>query len=148
MECKIDPSRINLPGILSLIKDECVDCNLKVRMIKKIRCKDCPFVSSTTDRKTRKNYFPNGIACGAKFRQFGIDPDGRLGKSYLFYFIYYPEFNWSVSDDFELHHKNSEHWNDHKYNLEGATSSSHKRLEHEYTTEQKKLNDQSYIHLR
>ena len=91
MECKIDPDQIDREGILSIIKDDCADCYLKVRMIKNIRCEDCPFVSCSNQRKTRKNYFPNGIACGAKFRQFGIDPDGRLGKSYLFWFLYYPE---------------------------------------------------------
>jgi len=148
MECKIDPDQIDREGILSLIKKDCVDCNLKVRMMKGIRCKDCPFVSCSGERKSRKNYFTTGIACGAKFRQFGIDPNGRLGKSYLFYFIYYPEKNWTVPDDFELHHLNAENWNDHIHNLKGTTSSGHRQLEKEYKENQKLLNEQSYQHLK
>jgi hypothetical protein len=159
MECQIDPSKIDREGILSLIKlgnNGCVACNLKVRMIKQklypnktFRCLDCPFVSCSGDRKTKKNYFTTGIACGAKFKQFGIDPNKRLGKAYLFYLLYYPEFNWCIPDGSILHHKNGENWNDHKWNLQLCKDiNEHNQLETEAEKQQNILNEQSYIHLR
>jgi len=124
MECRIYYTLLNRNGILSLIKNECVDCNLKVRIMKKIQCSDCPFVSCSGERKTRKNYFTTGIACGAKFYQYGIDPNGRLGKAYLFYFLYHPELNFSLSSlpnpgnkQWILHHDDGNNWNDHIWNL-------------------------------
>ena len=155
MECKINPKTIDRKGILSLLKHdkfgniECVDCNLKVRMIKKIRCSDCPFVSCSGERKTAKNYFAIGVACGAKFRQYGINPNGRLGKVQLFYLLYHPELNWYLPNGSEIHHLNKENWNDHKWNLVLCkTGAEHKTVEAEQNKYRKMLNEQSFTHLR
>jgi len=162
MECKIDHALIDRRGILSLIKKECVDCNLKVRMMKKIRCEGCPFISASSDRKTRKNYFTTGIACGKKFKQYGIDPSGRLGKSYLFYFLYYPKLNFELpkippldrfgkatdeNSQWTIHHKNGENWNDHIWNIMLCLRSEHQYFEKQYNREMKLLNEKSYLYL-
>jgi len=150
MECRIDYNLLDINGILSLIKEDCIDCNLKVRMLKKIRCHGCPFVSCSGERKTRKNYFTTGIACGAKFRQYGIDPNGRLGKSYLFYFLYHPELQWSLpsistTKQWVIHHENSNNWNDHIWNLILCLSTEHSSFEATDNTLQKRLNEHSYM---
>ena len=159
MECEIDYSLLDRQGIISLIKDDCVDCNLKVRMMKGIRCPDCPFVSCSGQRKSRKNYFTTGIACGVKFRQYGIDPNGRLGKSYLFYFLYNQELNFKLPDFPEhdsfgnlttessqwiMHHKNRENWNDHIWNIELCLRSEHPSIEKADEAERKLLSELSY----
>ena len=152
MECKIDPNEIDREGILSLIKNDCVDCYLKMRMVKQklypkitFRCKGCPFISASGERKSAKNYFTTGIACGAKFKPYGIDPDGRLGKAQLFYLLYHPELNWYLPDGSELHHLNKENWNDHVWNLFLCNDSSeHTTIEADQNKKRQLLNEQSY----
>lgn len=160
MECQINHSLIDRQGILSLLKKDCVDCNLKTRIMKKIRCSDCPFISCSGDRKTAKNYFTTGIACGSKFRQYGIDPNGRLGKSYLYWFLYYPEYNFKLPPipnhdmfgnptngigQWILHHRNKENWNDHVWNIKLCLKQAeHAFWEKQDLAERLALNEQSY----
>jgi len=135
MECKIDPSEIDRNGILSLLKRdkngnvECIYCNFRIREVKNIKCPNCPFIKCSGERKTKADYFTGGVACGAAFRPFGIPPEGRLGKSYLFYFLFYPELEWSIPDGEVLHHKDGNNYNDHKSNLERCLAEIHSSIE-------------------
>lgn len=127
---------IDWDEVKSLIKwdyrNNCICCNVKIRMLNNTRCSPCHFSPSSSGRKTASNYFTCGFKPKTIFRQYGV-PD-TWGKGQLFFFMFRPELNnefpypqyiidifgnkiMKDNIDWILHHENSKNWDDHLCNL-------------------------------
>lgn len=123
---------VDFEGVKSLIKIECIDCNLPLRRIRNTVCDVCNFTTKSKDRKSSKNYFTIGITPKQIFKKYGIKEPSELGKGRLFYFLYNPQLNFELPDippydmfgnptastsQWVLHHMDKQNWNDHIWNI-------------------------------
>lgn len=123
---------VDFEGVKSLIKLECIDCNLPLRRMRNTICKVCHFTTTSTERKSSKNYFTIGITPKQIFKKYGIKDPSDLGKGRLFYFLYHPELNFEMPEippydifgnettntaQWILHHMDKQNWNDHIWNI-------------------------------
>ncbi len=126
---------IDVEGIKSLLKDDCVTCDVRTKIKQNTRCNDCPFRLSADNRcETRTD-----------FKRYGVD---RLYKHQLYYFLYHPELNFKFpplpyndlmgipkSDHtrwiWEIHHHNENKMDDTNSNLEMLINTEHSRIHFE-----------------
>lgn len=85
---------IDRNGIISLLRKDCVTCNVSLRKHLKTRCDPCHFSPKSGDRKSNANFIPLGATPKAIFKKYGIENPGELGKTRLYYFLYHPELNF------------------------------------------------------
>lgn len=131
IESCFDRPNIDIPGIWSLIKYECIICNLNKMRDDENRCNDCNFVlNSSTKRKG--GIVESRVGCGAKFKEFGLIRPNDVGKYQLLFFLYYPEYNFKLPEMpkqdmfgniktenwyWHIHHLNEIYYDDRKDNL-------------------------------
>jgi hypothetical protein len=134
---------VYVKGIKSLLKDECVDCNLHIRREENNICSDCNFRFNSTRATGRR-----GVCPGSIFKKYGLKNPGSMGKHTLYYFLYYPELNFEfppLPDEdlfgktssektfvWHIHHMNIEYWNDHIWNLLLCLNTEHRIFESVY----------------
>ena len=85
-EC-IDQSLLDLTGLWSLLKKDCVTCNVNQRKDKKTRCQDCPFIFNSTYYNKNEKKKRSRIGCGSKFKQYGLKKASHVGKHQLYFFL-------------------------------------------------------------
>jgi len=128
-----DHGNIDMPGLWSLIKYECITCNMNQMRQENKRCKDCNFVfNSGTIRKD--GIKESRVGCGAKFKKYGIKSGltEHVGKYQILFFLYYPEYNFKFPEfpkvdmfgnerkdtwSWHLHHLNRIYYDDRKQNI-------------------------------
>lgn len=138
---------INLEGIKSLIKAECVDCNIYERIGMGNRCEDCPWAKGSRPKGRNKS----NITPAAKyFHKYGLKVLKKnrtyiFGKCHIFMYLYHSKLNFKppplpTHDRFgneidqnrvkwELHHLDGDPLNDRKENLFWVLSTEHPILE-------------------
>ena len=144
---------INREEVVKLLNPEkekgkyCVCCNLHYMRSSKQRCKDCPFIFNSSHGNDATKISP-----GSKFSKLGIPGAEKYGKYHLFYFLYYPELNFTLppipeKDLFDnlttnttqwiVHHINGFNWDDTIWNLMLVLNTEHNYFEQ--ITRQEKL---------
>jgi hypothetical protein len=124
---------IHRRGILSLLNPEidkgkyCICCNLHYMRSSGQRCKNCPFIFNSSHGNDATKISP-----GSKFKLFGVPNATNFGKYHLFYFLYYPELNFTLPSippfdlfgnpttdktKWAIHHINGQNWDDTIWNL-------------------------------
>ncbi len=133
---------VDREGVKSLIKPDCIDCNMHLRRLEKTRCKDCNFIFNSSYWNENKSFKRSRVGCGIKFKKFGIENPSEMGKCQLFFFLYTPGLKFEmppISDELQkqyegkhlawhVHHKNSQYWNDHFSNLELVLNVEHNQI--------------------
>ena len=128
----IDFQNIDIGGIWSLLKEDCIKCNLNERRDNDTKCEDCNLVFNSTYYSTSEEKRRSRVGCGYKFKQYGIKQPAHLGKCQLFYLLHNPELNFKLPDFpsedlfgkpfndtwcWHIHHLNRKYWDDSKRNL-------------------------------
>jgi len=135
---------INHNGILTILKWQCIRCNIYEEIGKGTRCTDCPFCKSSSPKKGS----PSRIGLKYSiFKNYGLSKKQcqNNGKSQLFMYLCYPYLNWSPPEipDYDnygnpvnketakisLHHIDGDHNNDSEDNLTWRLQSDHNRDE-------------------
>ena len=105
---------------LNFLKKECINCNIREKRSKNIRCSDCFFMLQN-----------EGSISGKIFKEYGLY---LLPKKYVYYFLYNPDLNWTLPSlpevdfignkrqdrirwEWVIHHEDGNPWNDSKENL-------------------------------
>lgn len=130
----IDYDNLNIPGLWSLVRLECMTCEMiKMRDDGK-RCIGCPFVFNSTYNNESHDISKRRVrvGCGVNFRDFGIKQWTHLGKHQLYFFLQHPELEFRLPgiplfDMFgapkqstwawHIHHLNHKYYDDRKENL-------------------------------
>ena len=87
---------VDAQGCMSLLDPEgkdgkfCAICDLHARDEDGTRCTKCPFIKASAEKAGAKTR----VACGAKFKQFGID--WECGIYNFFFFLYNLHLNWQL----------------------------------------------------
>jgi hypothetical protein len=131
---------VDIRGIKSLLKGECVDCNLHIRRIENNICSNCNFGFNTQYATKRGRVCPSSI-----FRKYGVLNPDYMGKHKLYYLLHYPELNFELphlpdedlfgntSSDkkfvWHIHHLNREYWNDSIWNLLLCLNTEHNQFD-------------------
>lgn len=134
-EC-INYERLNTAGFWSLLKLECVTCNMCERREQNTRCEDCPFIFNSVYNHKQKGNVPkrSRVGCGVKFKEFGLKKIKyqHVGKHQLYFFLFHPELRFRMPDfpatdmfgnpfsntwTWHIHHLNGLFYDDRKENL-------------------------------
>lgn len=145
-EC-ISFENLNVAGIWSLLKADCVTCDMHMRREVGTRCPDCNFIFNSKYNHKKQGTKPSRsrVGCGAKFKQFGLNENySHVGKHQLYFFLFHPELNFKLpefpSHDmfgnpqtpnwyWHIHHLNHLYWDDSKDNLMLCINTEHKFIE-------------------
>ena len=135
---------VDIEGIKSLLKKQCVICDVSEKRMHGIRCKKCPFVFNTQDTNSKRAR----VGTGAKFYKYGVPKD--TGKHQFYYFLYYPELNFEYPPVPEIdlydnvnpgtwrwiiHHLNGNHFDDRIWNLLLVLNTEHGKLHADLNSE-------------
>ncbi len=144
---------VDYRGIESEICVLCIKCNLQKKTDLGIRgdkasgyfCTDfgrkCPFVVTSTRNGEAQSVAPSSKV----FKKYGLRTLNEkstylYGKSHFFYYLYHPNMNWKPpelpeknrfgdlvyeNDIFTLEHRDGDHYNDSKDNLQFSLKSEH-----------------------
>jgi len=135
----LDSETINRAHILyelffsrSLNPDVCSRCNVEACIRHNIQCEKCPFILTSKTGKFTNIALSDSQGNG--FHKLGIEKPNHFGKTQLFFFLNYPQMNFSIeslpylndtllettestSREWHLHHINDVHFDDMKSNV-------------------------------
>lgn len=152
-EC-VDFKRLNIAGLWSLLKVDCITCDFYKRFKEGTKCKDCNFVSNSGyNSRKGKRARRNRVGCGVKFRDVGgFKPIkySHVGKHQLYFFLFNPELKFQLPDFppvdmfgnppllneegeikwvWHIHHLNGIYYDDRKENLALCLNTEHKFID-------------------
>jgi len=149
----IDFKRLDIPGIWSLLKHECITCDKHTKHLSGVECEDCflIFNSSYNHQKgARKEDERRRVGCGKHFKQFGLNEKySHVGKHQLYFFLFHPELSFKLPEfppldmfgnpepikngkpiwTWHIHHLNGVYYDDRKENLVLCLNTEHKFID-------------------